>query len=100
MFVVGNCNILLDIFTVNYYLNYFLYLATHFLLDNILLENPQVNKHVLDKQQKRSKCSKCYRTISKEKGRKEAQRLTKQVFTKCTECNLYFCSECFFPHTK
>lgn len=57
-------------------------------------------EHKLERQPKRSKCTKCYTNLAKTRGRKEAQAKTKKVYTKCLDCNMYLCSECFFSHHK
>jgi hypothetical protein len=45
-------------------------------------------------------CQKCYATISTTLGRKAAQNRTRKVLTRCNECNIYICRDCFITYHK
>jgi len=49
---------------------------------------------------KKRMCQKCYATISTTLGRKAAQNKTRKVLTRCDECNIYICRDCFIIYHK
>lgn len=57
---------------------------------------PAIDIHNLTKCPKTNRCNQCYKDIVTRHGRKIAQKETPRLWTKCSACAKYFCSECFF----
>lgn len=57
-------------------------------------------KHILEETNKRRRCNECYRRITEEFGRTEAQRKATNTRMHCVKCEKFFCLSCFFDtHT-
>lgn len=66
-----------------------------------LLENiPTAQYHALEKVKTRGRCFTCYKEMMLQGGRDHAQKITRQVTTKCNTCIKFFCLPCFFSEHK
>lgn len=62
-----------------------------------LFGNIQTAKyHELEKVKSRGRCFACYKEMMHQGGRDHAQKITRQVTTKCNVCIKFFCMPCFF----
>ncbi|XP_050528048.1 piggyBac transposable element-derived protein 4-like [Daktulosphaira vitifoliae] len=55
--------------------------------------------HELEKVKSRGRCFVCYKEMMLQ-GRTHAQKITRQVTTKCKICSKFFCMQCFFSEHK
>lgn len=65
-------------------------------VENEPAPNRNEQKHVLTEKESRRRCTECYRKLSEECGRKQAQMKAKNTKFCCEICKKHYCISCFF----
>lgn len=73
------------------------------LIDHLLSKNEEIpteNVHKLVETKSRGRCASCYKNMVEQGGRLHAQRITRQIKTKCANCIQFYCIPCFSEEHK
>ncbi|CAI6377535.1 unnamed protein product [Macrosiphum euphorbiae] len=68
------------------------------LIEHLLSKNEEIptgNEHKLEETKSRGRCASCYKNMVEQGGRLYAQRITRQIKTKCASCKKFYCIPCF-----
>lgn len=73
------------------------------MIENVLEkkeEIPTENVHKLLESKSRGRCTNYYKHMVAQGGRTHAQRITRQIRTKCSSCMRFYCIQCFSEEHK